>query len=241
MGNYRILIADDHEIVRKGLRSLMESHTGWEVCGEAVDGWDAIRKVEELKPDLVALDIGMPNLNGLEAARQMLRNNMRTKILFLTVYETEQAAKTAVQIGAKGLILKSDAARELVSAVEAIQRNSTYFTPRMTQPAIGSDLRGSRRSADKNALTARESQVIQLLAEGKSNKEVASLLDLSVKTAETHRSNIMSKLGLHSVSELVMYAVRNNIVQTYNSVSASEPPPSTEETVTSEPPKNDQA
>jgi DNA-binding NarL/FixJ family response regulator len=246
MGNYRILIADDHEIVRKGLRSLMESHNGWEVCGEAVDGWDAIRKVDELKPDLVALDIGMPNLNGLEAARQMLRNNMRTKILFLTVYETEQAAKTAVQIGAKGLILKSDAARELVSAVEAIQRNSTYFTPRMTQPAISSDLRGSRRSADKNALTARESQVIQLLAEGKSNKEVASLLDLSVKTAETHRSNIMSKLGLHSVSELVMYAVRNNIVQTYNSVSESEPSvtqesvPSEQESVPSEPPKNDQ-
>jgi DNA-binding NarL/FixJ family response regulator len=223
MPNYRILIADDHEIVRKGLRALLESHAGWEVCAEAVDGWDAIRKVEELKPDLVALDIGMPNLNGLEAARQMLRGNARAKILFLTVYETEQAAKTALQIGAKGLILKSDAARELVSAVEAIQRNGTYFTPRMTQPAINSDLRGNRRSLDKNALTARESQVIQLLAEGKSNKEVASLLDLSVKTAETHRSNIMSKLGLHSVSELVMYAVRNNIVQTYNTVASPKP------------------
>jgi len=215
MANFRILIADDHEIVRQGLRSLLEGHSGWEVCGEAVDGWDAVRKAEQLHPDLVALDIGMPNLNGLDAAREILRNSPKTRILFLTIYETEQAAKAALQLGAKGLILKSDAARDLVTAVESIQQNSTYYTPKMNQAVQGADLRGNRRPLEKDILTRRESQVVQLLAEGKSTKEVASLLNLSVKTAETHRSNIMSKLGLHSVSELVLYAVRNNIVQAF--------------------------
>jgi DNA-binding NarL/FixJ family response regulator len=219
MANFRILIADDHEIVRRGIRALIETHPGWEVCAEAVDGKDTIQKVEQLKPDLIALDIGMPNLNGLDAAREILRANPKAKVLFLTIYDTDQAAKTAFQLGAKGLILKSDAGRELVGAIEQIQRNSTYFSPRLNQAGLGSDLRGSRRSLDKETLTPRESQVIKLLAEGKSTKDVAVLLQLSVKTAETHRSNIMSKLGLHSVSELVLYAVRNNIVQAVNSKS----------------------
>lgn len=232
MSPFRILIADDHEIVRQGLRSLLESHAGWEVCAEAVDGWDAVHKVEDLKPDLVALDIGMPNLNGLDAARQILQNNPKARILFLTIYETDQAAKTAVQLGAKGLILKSDAARELVGAVEAIQRNATYFSPRVSQAGLGPELRGSRRSLDKDTLTPREHQVIQLLAEGKSTKEVASILNLSVKTAETHRSNIMSKLGIHSVSALVLYAVRNNIVQAAQPETRSNDAPVTADGVT---------
>jgi DNA-binding NarL/FixJ family response regulator len=219
--NLRMLIADDHEIVRQGLRSLVESRPGWQVCGEAVDGWDAVQKARELKPDVIALDIGMPNLNGLEAAREILRENPKTKILFLTIYDTEQAVKTAVQMGAKGLILKSDAARELLVAVDAIQRNSTYFSSQTSQAILRPDLRGNRRSAEKDTLTRREKQVIQLLAEGKSTKEVASMLNLSVKTAETHRSNIMGKLGLHSVSELVLYAVRNSIVQPFGSTSPS--------------------
>ena len=213
MSNFRILIADDHEIVRQGIRALIESHPGWEVCAEAVDGKDAVQKVAESKPDLIALDIGMPNMNGLDAAREILGGNPKAKILFLTIYDTDEAAKTAIQIGAKGLILKSDAARELVGAIEVIQRNSNYFSPKVNQAGIGSDLRGNRRSLEKETLTPRESQVVKLLAEGKSTKDVASLLQLSVKTAETHRSNIMGKLGLHSVSELVLYAVRNNIVQ----------------------------
>lgn len=213
MPNLRILIADDHEIVRQGLRSLIEAHADWEVCGEAVDGFDSIRKTRELAPDIVALDIGMPNLNGLEAAREILGENPKAKVLFLTIYDTEQALKTAVQIGAKGLILKSDAARELVIAVEAIQRNSTYFSSQTGQVLVRPDLRGDRRAAGKETLTKREREVIQLLAKGKSTKEVAALLGLSVKTAETHRSNIMGKLGLHSVSELVLYAVRNGFVQ----------------------------
>lgn len=224
MSNFRILIADDHEIVRQGIRALIESHVGWEVCGEAADGRDTVHKVDELKPDLIALDIGMPIMNGLDAAREILRENPKAKVLFLTIYDTDQATKTALQIGAKGLILKSDAGRELVGAIETIQRNSVYFSPRMNQAGLGSDLRGNRRALGKQTLTPRESQVIKLLAEGKSTKDVASLLNLSVKTAETHRSNIMGKLGLHSVSELVLYAVRNNIVQAVASEASSETP-----------------
>jgi DNA-binding NarL/FixJ family response regulator len=219
--NLRILLADDHEIVRQGLRALVQTHPGWEVCGEAVDGWDAIQKARELKPDVIALDIGMPNLNGLEAAREILRETPKTKILFLTIYDTEQAVKSAVQIGARGLILKSDAARELLVAIEAIQRNATYFSSQTSQALLRPDLRGNRRSSDKDTLTKRERQVIQLLAEGKSTKEVASMLELSVKTAETHRSNIMGKLGLHSISELVLYAVKNSIVQPFDVTSSS--------------------
>jgi DNA-binding NarL/FixJ family response regulator len=145
LSNIRILIGDDHEIVRQGLRAVVESHVGWEVCGEAVDGWDSVRKAAELKPDVVALDIGMPNLNGLDAAREILRANPKAKILFLTIYDTEQAVKTAVELGAKGLILKSDAARELVIAVEALQKNATYFRSRMSQAVLRPDLRGNRR------------------------------------------------------------------------------------------------
>ena len=227
MSNFRILIADDHAIVRQGLRSLLESRPGWEVCAEAADGFEAVKKVEQFKPDLVALDIGMPQLNGLDAARQILRDNPKMKVLFLTVYDTDHSAKTAIQLGAKGLILKSDAARELLVAIEAIQKNSTYFTPRIQQTVLENNLRGSRRVLEKDTLTPRERQVTQLLAEGKSTKDVAAILNLSVKTAETHRSNVMNKLGLHSVTELVLYAVRNNIVQAFSSssVTSQAPPP----------------
>jgi len=231
MSSLRILIADDHEIVRKGLRSLLESHAGWQVCGEAADGWEAVRQAEELNPDIIALDIGMPNLNGLDAGRRILDSNPNAKILFLTIYDTDQAARTAVQMGAMGLILKSDAARELLVAVEAIERNTTYYSPQVLPEGFGSGLRGSRRSLNKATLTPRENQVIQLLAEGKSSKEVAGILNLSVKTAETHRSNIMNKLGLHSVSELVLYAVRNNIVQ-----ALPEPASKESEEMTGDPP-----
>jgi DNA-binding NarL/FixJ family response regulator len=217
MSRFRILIADDHEVVRQGLRALLAPHTGWEVCGEASDGWEVVRKAAELAPDVIAMDIGMPNLNGLEAARQILSKNPRQKILFLTVYDSEQVARGALEAGARGVLLKSDAGRELLTAVESLQRNGTYVSARFKKECVLGD--GTRR---KEALTPRERQVVQLLAEGKSTKEVATLLDLSVKTAETHRSNIMSKLGLHSISEVVLYAVRNQIVQAFNAAAPVE-------------------
>lgn len=211
MIKYRILIADDHEIVRHGLRVILEGRPGWEVCGEATDGWQAVKMTAELKPDVVAMDIGMPNLNGLDAARQILRDNPRQKVLFLTMYQSEQLARTVQQAGARGLLLKSEAGSELVNAIETVQRSGSFFSSRTV-----TELRGEQRSKTRETLTPRERQVVQLLAEGKTTKEVACLLNLSVKTAETHRSNIMAKLGLHSISEVVLYAVRNNIVQAFN-------------------------
>jgi DNA-binding NarL/FixJ family response regulator len=217
MNSLRILVADDHEIVRRGLIFLLKSHPGWEVCGEAQDGRQAVDKAAELRPDIVILDIGMPNLNGLEAARQMLHHSPQCKILILTVTDTDEVVRAVLDAGARGFVLKSDAARDLVSAVEALQSNKTFFTSRVSDMVLGGFLGRNRPASDGGVklpnLTPREREIVQLLAEGKSTKEVACHLDLSVKTAETHRSNIMRKLDLHSVSGLVLYAVRNNMVQ----------------------------
>jgi DNA-binding NarL/FixJ family response regulator len=162
----------------------------------------------------VILDIGMPNLNGLAATRQILRNEARQKVLILTVTDSEQVIREVLDAGARGFVLKSDAARDLISAVEALQRDRTFFTSRVGQLVLNGYLnKGQQSEPNIPSLTPREREVVQLLAEGKSTKEVASMLNLSTKTAETHRSNIMRKLGIHSVSELVLYAVRNNIVQ----------------------------
>jgi DNA-binding NarL/FixJ family response regulator len=224
MNPLRIVVADDHEIVRRGLVSLLESHAGWDVCGEARNGREAVEKVKELGPDIVILDIGMPNLNGLEAARQMLHNNPQSKVLILTIADADEVVRAVLDAGARGFVLKSDAARDLVAAVEALQSNKTFFTARVAEMVLGGYL-GRRRTADGELalrdLTPREREIVQLLAESKSSsKQVASHLNLSVKTVETHRTNIMRKLGLHSVSELVLYAVKNNMVQ------VAIPPPS---------------
>jgi DNA-binding NarL/FixJ family response regulator len=229
MNPLRILVADDHEIVRRGLVFLLKSHAGWEVCGEAQDGRQAVEKVTELRPHIVILDIGMPNLNGLEAARQILRHNSRCKILILTITDTDEVVRAVLDAGARGFVLKSDAARDLVSAVEALQSNKTFFTSRVSEMVLGGFLGRNQPGSDGElklpSLTPREREIVQLLAEGKSTKEVACHLDLSVKTAETHRSNIMRKLGLHSVSGLVLYAVRNNMVQVPVSPPMSAEPP----------------
>lgn len=217
MNALRILVADDHEIVRRGLVALLKTRAGWEVCGEAHDGREAVEKAKELKPDIVILDIGMPNLNGLEAARQMLHHNPQTKVLILTITDADELVRAVLDAGARGFVLKSDATRDLISAVEALQSNKTFFTSRVAEMVLGGYLGRGVSAGDRSvsfpALTPREREVVQLLAEGKSSKEVATHLDLSVKTAETHRSNIMRKLNLHSVSELVLYAVKNNMVQ----------------------------
>lgn len=219
----RILIADDHEVARGGIRALLESHPGWEVCGEAKDGREAVEFASQLNPDLILLDIGMPNLNGLEAARQILAAAPEVAILILTMHDSDQVVREVLRAGARGFLLKSDAGRELVAAVEALQRQRTFFTTRVSQMVLEGYLdRDTREDGSQvkcaevgDVLTAREREVIQLLAEGKTSKEVAVTLHLSVKTAETHRTNLMRKLGLHSVADLTRYAVRNGIVQVF--------------------------
>jgi DNA-binding NarL/FixJ family response regulator len=214
----RILIADDHELVRRGLCTLLRAHDGWEICGEATDGREAVEKAKQLQPDMVILDVGMPNLNGLAATRQLTQHDPRCKVIVLTISDSDQVIREALDAGARGFVLKSDAARDLVSAVEALQRDRMFFTPRVNDMVLAGFLdKGHNGSSSQlptlPKLTPREREVIQLLAEGKSSKEVASLLNLSTKTAETHRSNIMRKLGFHSIRDLVVYAVKNNIIQ----------------------------
>jgi len=184
--------------------------------GEAADGREATEKVRELKPDVIILDIGMPGLNGLEATRQIMKEDPRARVLILTLHDSDQVVREVLNAGARGFLLKSDAARDLVVAVEAVRRDKTYFTSKVAAMVLEGYLKGGTQavaaSVGRDRLTPREREVVQLLAEGRSTKEVASALGLSVKTAETHRSNIMRKLQLHSVSDLVLYAVRNNIV-----------------------------
>jgi DNA-binding NarL/FixJ family response regulator len=222
----RILIADDHEVARQGIRALLEAHPGWEVCAEAKDGREAVELAATVNPALVLLDIGMPNLNGLEAARQILASSPEVPILILTMLDSDQVVREVLRAGARGFLLKSDAGRDLVAAVEALQLRRTFFTTRVSQMVLDGFLdrespdsqeEGSEKKENGAAavLTGREREVIQLLAEGKTSKEVAVALHLSVKTAETHRTNLMRKLGLHSVADLTLYAVRNGIVQVF--------------------------
>ena len=213
MSGLRILVADDHEVARRGVRALLESHPGWEVCGEAADGREAINLAARLKPDLILLDIGMPSLNGLDATRQILASAPDTRVLILTMHDSEQVVREVLAAGALGFLLKSDAGRDLVAAVEALQQRRTFFTTRVAQLVLEGYLHpGSDSDNHRSVLTPREREVIQLLAEGKTTKEVATVLNLSVKTAETHRTNLMRKLDLHSVVDLTLYAVRNGIV-----------------------------
>jgi DNA-binding NarL/FixJ family response regulator len=213
----RILVADDHEVARKGIRSLLEGHNGWEVCGEAKDGREAVEMAGQLKPEIVLLDIGMPNLNGLDAARQLASILPDTRILILTIHDDEQIVREVLATGARGFVLKSDAGRDLIAAVEALQNRRTFFTSKVSQIMLDGYLRPreEQRISEQHVLTPREREVIQLVAEGKTTKEIATALSLSVKTAETHRTNLMRKLNLHSIADLTLYAVRNGIVQIY--------------------------
>jgi DNA-binding NarL/FixJ family response regulator len=213
----RILIADDHEVARKGIRSLLEDHAGWEVCGEACDGREAVGFAGTLKPDVFLLDIGMPNLNGLDATRQILATSPEARILILTIHDSEQVVREVLAAGASGFLLKSDAGRDLVAAVEALQNRRTFFTSKVAQMMLDGYLRphSDTQATSPGVLTPREREVIQLVAEGKTTKEIATALSLSVKTAETHRTNLMRKLDLHSVADLTLYAVRNGIVHVY--------------------------
>ena len=213
----RILIADDHEIVRRGLRALIESQANWEVVGEAVTGREAVELARRFVPQVAVLDVSMPEMNGLEATRQILKALPQTEVLILTMHESEQVVREVLDSGARGYVLKSDAGRDLISAVEALRQRRPFFSSRVSEMLLqnyrGRQERPIAGDPPRSRLTAREREIVQLLAEGKTNKEVASSLNISIKTAETHRTNIMNKLDLHSVTELVRYAVRNNMVE----------------------------
>jgi DNA-binding NarL/FixJ family response regulator len=210
----RILIADDHEVVRQGVRAVLEGQAGWVVCGEASSGREAVAKAIELQPDIVVLDVSMPELNGLEATRQ-IRRAVPAKVLVLSVHESDQVVTDVLDAGAHGYVLKADAGRTLVEAIRALLGGEEFFTQRV-QGVTDRRTSARRVAADGRApgrLTPREREVVQLLGEGKSNKEIGVVLGMTTKTAETHRAHIMAKLGLHSMSDLVRYAIRNRIIE----------------------------
>ena len=204
INNLKILVVDDHDIIRRGLKDLLTAKPGWEVCAEAKTGREAVT-------------LAMPDLNGLEAARRIHKILPKTGILILTMHFSDQLVRDVVEAGARGYILKSDADKELVTAVDSIANRRTFFTPRASEMLLDGFSRtvagAEPKLPQRNRLTTREREIVQLLAEGKSSKEVAVALGISVKTAETHRANIMRKLELHSVSELVRYAIKNQIIE----------------------------
>ena len=206
----RILLADDHDIVRSALRQLLNDHEGWRVCGEATTGRQAVDMALELAPNVVILDLTMPELNGLEATRQICKELPSTQVLIFTMHASEQLFRDALVAGARGYLLKSDASRYIVSAVEALAQGKPYLNPNVSATLLDGFLHGLKQEADP--LTAREREIVQLLAEGKSNKRIATLLSISASTVETHRASIMRKLDAHSVVDIVRYAVRNNLI-----------------------------
>jgi DNA-binding NarL/FixJ family response regulator len=213
----RILLADDHDIMRRGLRHLLTSRPGWEVCAEARNGREAVELAEQLKPDVVVMDIAMPELNGLDAARKIHRELPKTEIVILTLHFSDQLARDILEAGARGYVMKSDADRDLVTALEALSQKRPFFTAKVAELVLGNfrgrNIKPTSLQDLRSRLTDREREIVQLIAEGKSSKEVAVALGISVKTAETHRSNIMRKLESHSVSELVRYAIKNQIIE----------------------------
>jgi DNA-binding NarL/FixJ family response regulator len=213
----RILVVDDHDIIRRGLKQLLASRPGWEVCGEAKTGQEAVALAEQLQPEIVVMDVSMPEMNGLEAARKIHNLFPKMGILILTLHFSDQLVRDIVAAGARAYILKSDAARDLVTGVEALANHQTFFTHRAADVLLHGFSRKNSQLDPKilarSRLTPREREIVQLLAEGKTSREVALALGISIKTAETHRANIMRKLEVHSVSEVVRYAVKNHIVE----------------------------
>lgn len=217
MANLRLLLADDHHVVRAGLRCLLETQPGWEVVAEASDGREAVAKAAETRPDVALLDIGMPVLNGLEAAHQIVQSLPRTKVVMLSVHDSEAMIQKVLAVGARGYLFKTDAARDLVAAITAVHADDTFFTAKVSEIILTSFKNGGTRTHTSALpdcrLTPRQCEIVLLLAKGLSTKEMAGLLNISVKTAETHRANILRRLDCHSVSEVVRYAVRNQIIE----------------------------
>jgi DNA-binding NarL/FixJ family response regulator len=213
----RILVADDHDIFRRGLKELLSAKPGWDVCAEARNGREAVAVAERVKPDVVVMDISMPDLNGLEAMRQIKKVLPRTEFVILTLHISDKLVHEIVRAGARAYVLKSDADQDLLAAVEALSSQRTFFTAKAGEIVLnrfsGGIAEPENGKDGLSRLTNREREIVQLLAEGKSSKEVGVTLGISVKTAETHRANIMRKLEIHSVSELVRYAVKNQIIE----------------------------
>jgi DNA-binding NarL/FixJ family response regulator len=212
----RLLVADDHETIRRGVRALIERQPGWEICGEAATGRESVKKALDLAPDVVILDIAMPELNGLEAARQILKANPQAEVLILTMHESEQLVKEVLAAGAHGYVLKSDAGGDLVAAVRALSNHKVFFTSTVAKTMLEEFRRAASMHSEAEPvsphLTPREREILQLLAEGRTNRQIADILSLSIKTVETHRANIFTKLGFHSIGDLIRHAVRNKIV-----------------------------
>ena len=212
----RILVADDHDVVRRGLREQLSAHEGWEICGEASNGREAVQLAMKLSPDVAVIDLSMPELNGLEATRQIRREMPGTEVVIFTMHETEQLIREVLSAGARGYVLKSDAGRHLTSAVEALSHRRPFFTAKVSEALLDAFLKSSAKEDEGSAfraLTDREREIVQMLAEGKSNKEIATRLSISVKTVETHRATVMRKLDINSIVELVHYAIRNQLVE----------------------------
>ena len=211
----RIVVVDDHAVVRRGVRALLESHAGWEVVAEAATGREAVEAVKQHRPEIVVMDLSLPELNGLEATRQIVHESQQTEVLVLTMHHSEQLAREVLKAGARGYVLKSDADENLITAVEALRQHKPFLTSGVTEFMLDGFLKdaGPPDDASRDTVTPREREIIQLLAEGQSNKEAAASLGVSVKTIEAHRANIMRKLRLRSVSDLVRYAIRNKIAQ----------------------------
>jgi DNA-binding NarL/FixJ family response regulator len=208
---HRILLVDDHEVVRKGLRSILETRPGWEVCGEAANGRDAIEQAKLLQPDLVVMDISMPGLNGLGATRHILKEVPTTEVLILTMHESEQIVWEVLDAGARGFVLKSDAGRHLIAAAEALLEHKLSLTSKTTEILLRSYL-SHPPQPESDKLTVRELETLELLAEGNTTKQIAEALHISSKTAETHRARLMKKLNLRNMPELMRYAVRAGII-----------------------------
>jgi DNA-binding NarL/FixJ family response regulator len=212
-----ILVADDHDLMRRGLRSVIESQPGWQVCGEAHTGAEAVQLARQLKPHIAILDIAMPEMNGLEAAKQIREASNKTEILVLSMHYSDQLIRDIVEAGIRGYVVKSDSDRDLVVAVRALANHKPFFTPHATELMLNSvrDPHSMIESTGsiRERLTPREREIVQLIAQGRNSKDVAEQLGISVKTAETHRANIMRKLQVHTVSELVRYALRNKIIE----------------------------
>ena len=210
----RILLVDDHDLVRQGLRSILDTRPGWAVCGEGTTGNEAVALAQQLRPNVVVMDIHMPGMDGLQATQEILAINPQTEILILTLDETEEVVRAATAAGARGIVMKSDAARELIAAVAALARHEPFYATKASHIMVQSMAHPSGASpVDHAGPTKRERDVVILVAEGRSNKEIGAALSISAKTVETHRRNVMHKLGLKSTAELVRYAVRDGLIQ----------------------------